>query len=526
MKSSEILTPKKLRHFTTTVLRFPELAKDVRFLDLSDFNLLCGANGHIVRRDQKLPGAYDTNPEDRSMLSNAIHNLSISKTNTYHLRSALRFKSLRSDTILVVLLVSLPYLERLEIGLGHANYDGFDNEFLVDDLVQDILCEIPGGEVLINKKPILERLTHLKIECRDSSAGDPVRLMRWLQLPSLTHFFGTKWSSLNLEHEDTKYLPTVLTPSIVHLEFRDCAFTAPYLHRILAGCDSLKTLIYQRGWSEEELKEEEYNDGQGDGQVSGQTGQDNTEEDEEEGDKDIMLVSDLTAALRTRSHTLKFLELSFAKCAWHDWEHLYLLPVNLACMEVLTKLHIAAGYLIWSPHKESMYGEYSNGLELELFDRMGMRTNPKIPLHARLPRTLELLSITSPQNQTELRNLIPALCTLLRYRQKHLPNLQELRIEAPIEGDPTVFGLQWLKQEADNAGVQLRIIDNASTFAVSWLGPLENVPEPQGVSVDWGMNGEFKWGHRFWQAPRFHTLHEGTSSSGEEGIAVDVKYEN
>jgi hypothetical protein len=243
LKYSEILTPKKLRHFTTTVLRFPELAKEVRFLDLSDFNLLCGANGHIVRRDQKLPGAYDTNPEDCSLLSNAIHNLSISKTNTYHLRSALRFKSIRSDTILSVLLVSLPCLERLEIDLGHANYDGFDNEFLVDDLVQDIFCEIPGGEVLINTKPVLEGLTHLKIECRDTSAGDPVRLMRWLQLPSLTYFFGTKWSGLNLEDEDIKDLPTVLTPSLILLEFRDCAFTAPYLHRILAGCDSLETLI-------------------------------------------------------------------------------------------------------------------------------------------------------------------------------------------------------------------------------------------------------------------------------------------
>jgi hypothetical protein len=122
--------------------------------------------------------------------------------------------------------------------------------------------------------------------------------------------------------------------------------------------------------------------------------------------------------------------------------------------------------------------------------------------------------------------LIPVLCTLLRHRQKHLPTLRELRIEAPIEGDSTVFGLQWLKQEADNAGIQLRIIDSASTFAVSWLRPLVNVPEPQGVAVDWGMNGEFKWGHRFWQAPRFHTLHEGTYSSGEEDIAVDVKYEN
>jgi hypothetical protein len=236
--------PKKLRRFTTTVLRFPELAKDVRFLDLSDLNLLCGANGHIVRRDQKLPGAYDTNPEDRSLLSNAIHNLSISKANTYRLRSALRFKSLRSDTILVVLLLSLPYLERLEIGLGHANYNGFDNECLVDDLVHDILCEIPGGEVLTNKTPVLERLTHLKIECRDCFAADPVRLMRWLQLPSLTHFFGTKWSNLNLEDEDAKDLPTVPTPSIVHLEFRDCAFTAPYFRRILGGCDSLETLIY------------------------------------------------------------------------------------------------------------------------------------------------------------------------------------------------------------------------------------------------------------------------------------------
>jgi hypothetical protein len=420
-----------------------------------------------------------------------------------------------------VLLVSLPCLERLEIGLGHANYDGFDNEFLVDDLVQDILCEIPGGEVLIDKKPVLEGLTHLKIECRDTSAGDPVRLMRWLQLPSLTYFFGTKWSGLNLEDEDIKYLPTVLTPSLIHLEFRDCAFTAPYLHRILAGCDSLETLIYQRGWSEEVVKEEDDND---DGQDPGHTGQDDNDEEQE--DKDILLVSDLTAALRTRCDTLKSLELSFAKCAWHDWEHLYLSPINLACMKVLTKLNIAAGYLIWSPHKESMYGKFSNGLKLELFDRMGLRTNLKVPLHARLPRTLELLSITSPQNQTELRNLIPVLCTLLRHRQKHLPNLRELRIEAPIEGDPTVFGLQWLKQEADNAGIRLGIIDSTSTFAVSWLRPLVNVPEPQGVAVDWGMNGEFKWGHRFWQAPRFHTLHEGTYSSGEEDIAVDVKYEN
>ncbi|KAJ6089029.1 hypothetical protein N7499_003876 [Penicillium canescens] len=382
-----------------------------------------------MRRDQKLPRAYDTNPEDRSMLSNAIHNLSISKTNTYHLRSALRFMSLRSDTILSVLLVSLPCLERLEIGLGHANYDGFDNEFLVDDLVQDILCEIPGGEVLINTKPVLEGLTHLKIECRDTSAGDPVRLMRWLQLPSLTYFFGTKWSGINLEDEDIKGLPTVLTPSLIHLEFRDCAFTAPYLHRILAGCDSLETLIYQRGWSEEVVKEDDDDDD--DGQDSGQTVQDDNDEEQE--DKDILLVSDLTAALRTRCDTLKSLELSFAKCAWHDWEHLYLSPINLACMKVLTKLNIAAGMGLWS--------------------------NPKIPLNARLPRTLELLSITSPQNETELRNLIHVLCTLLRYREKHLPNLQELRIEAPIEGDPTVFGLQWLKQEADNAGIQLRIID-------------------------------------------------------------------
>jgi hypothetical protein len=74
--------------------------------------------------------------------------------------------------------------------------------FLVDDLVQDVLCKIPRGELLINKKPVLGKLTHSKIECRDCAVGDPVHLMRCLQLPSLTHFFGSKWSSLNLEDDD------------------------------------------------------------------------------------------------------------------------------------------------------------------------------------------------------------------------------------------------------------------------------------------------------------------------------------
>jgi hypothetical protein len=55
-------------------------------------------------------------------------------------------------------------------------------------------------------------------------------------------------------------------------------------------------------------------------------------------------------------------------------------------MKVLTKLRIAAGYLIWSPEKESMYGDLGNGLKLKVFDRMGSCTNAKIALHNRLPK--------------------------------------------------------------------------------------------------------------------------------------------
>ncbi|KAJ5776639.1 uncharacterized protein N7511_001650 [Penicillium nucicola] len=539
-----------LRRFTTTILRFPDVAKKVRSLDLSDLNLLCGANGHIVTRDQVLPKKWETSSDDRRLLRKAFENLSITSTNRQLLNYAFKSKSLRLDTILLALLLSLRFLERLEITLGHGNYSGFENEFLVDDLVQDVLCGTPNGEVLIDSKAVLEHLTHLKIECRNRFSGDPIRLMRWFQLPSLTHFFGSNWNSHYLEDEDFKSIPTRLARSIIHLEFRDCALDAPFLHRLLAGCESLETLIYQRQWSWDAWDEDEFEPSDDQATVhnepynelnEAQTGEDNSideveeeEEQEEEDDNDdyeeredpnILLVSDLTAALEERCNTLKSLELAIAKCIWHDWEHLYLCPINLAGMKVLTKLHIAAGYLIWSPQKESMYGELGNGLQLRLFDTVGMKANPKIALHDRLPKSLEILSIKNLQNQTELRNLIPALCTMLRHRQTRLSNLQELRLEAPTEGDPTVFGLQWLQQEADDVGVQLRIIDTSSLFPVSWLRPLVNVPEPEGVAVDWGMDGEFKWGHRFWQPPRFHTLQEGRSPTREEDT-TEIKDEN
>ncbi|KAJ5316606.1 hypothetical protein N7508_001114 [Penicillium antarcticum] len=132
---------------------------------------------------------------------------------------------------------------------------------------------------------------------------------------------------------------------------------------------------------------------------------------------------------------------------------------------------------------------------------MMRKKNPKIPLHDRLFKSLDHLSITSLQNQTELRNLIPVLRELLRHRQKSLPDLQELRLEAPTEGDPTVFGMPWLQQEADHA-------------------------LPEGVAGDLGMNGEFKWGHRFWQAPRLHTLQKGISPRHEEDTTMETKDEN
>ncbi|KAJ5316605.1 hypothetical protein N7508_001113 [Penicillium antarcticum] len=205
-------------------MTFTTLPLEVKLLIIAKF-----AGDHLT------PGRLGSCNKELANLGNQRRR---DKLSHFRLQSALQFYWLRLDIVLVILLTSLPFLESLEIGLGHGNYTGFDNDFLVDDLVQDILCKIPSGTVLIDSKPVLQRLTHLKIECRDSSAGDPLPLMSWLQLPSLTHFFGSKWGSHNLEENDIKNLPNRFSPSIIHREFRDYALTAPYLHRLLTDVNS------------------------------------------------------------------------------------------------------------------------------------------------------------------------------------------------------------------------------------------------------------------------------------------------
>lgn len=148
-----------------------------------------------------------------------------------------------SDTLLIILLTSLPRLRRLETSLATI----FHGYYIMELFQQGNKCQNPSdGSALLGNltHSDIENGTYIEVESMESSRDGFMR--GFIQLPSMTHFAMCGWGivtsspELNFKH----------TSRLVHLELRRSAVDCDTLQRLLGGCSSLKTFIYGRFRSE------------------------------------------------------------------------------------------------------------------------------------------------------------------------------------------------------------------------------------------------------------------------------------
>lgn len=377
-------------------------------------------------------------------------------------QSALRAESASSDAQLAILLAYLPSLTTLEMSTLRETCDG---------LSLTILHRLAGGTISSCDKPLLGSLAHLRVDYADSSTYAPVsRVMLELPtIPTLTHFYGTNYGTLEQGEHSGEYEREDPFPSLVYLELMACKSGPLDLATILRRCICLQTFVFEHDW--------DYHD------------------------QGYLSSSEIIQALSPLRTTLECLWLSFVPpdC---DIEDGLLGPVNLAEFQSLKSLHIAAKYLVGDP-EEGQEG-WTN------YDYTALVTNASMPLYKRLPKSLEVLHIKDPDGLDEFELVIEGVRELIRIQQANscLSHLREIRLEAPFEGDGSAFGVSIVQQEASSAGIRLRKLDISAGFLQSWIrgGPKPNNEWQAGIDVEGhkGLNGDLVWEDRL----SFHSLNE------------------
>ncbi|EKV06604.1 hypothetical protein PDIG_69360 [Penicillium digitatum PHI26] len=388
------------------------------------------------------------------------------------LRRALELDVPRSDALLAVLLGYLPALKCLEIKMETEDpyYDPPVTEW---NLVERVLISIAGARpshmmeengILTLPAPMLSELTHLKTEVEGTRPlADIDALMVLLQISTLTHVFGTKWTNA------LRWLRPGFQKAdrLVHLELRDCTFDAECLQKLLKQSYKLQTFIYERGWT----KEKNW----------------------------VLKVPDLSKALQYTHKTLTCLELSFNQSGRKIHEDLYLQPLDLSGLVHLKRLRISAGYLVQTEEKISSF----EGRYLRLYDLDGV-FNSAQPLHELLPKSLEELHIFQIHDGLEFILMSDKLCESLYSRMLpissepcHFQRLNEIIIEAPFE-DKGVYLFDVLSQITKFAGVKLTTIENSADYVKSWITGASKA-SCSDKKIDWGFDGEIQWAHPFTQ---------------------------
>ncbi|KAJ5209457.1 hypothetical protein N7449_003836 [Penicillium cf. viridicatum] len=391
------------------------------------------------------------------------------------LRTALGPDVPRSDALLAVLLGYLPSLQRLEIPMEHE--DPYSDPQVTDwNLVERVLMgiasahpiRIDGNGIITSSTPMLPNLTHLKAEINGNvPLADIDWLMVLLQIPTLTHVFGTKWTNA------VRWLRPefVNADRLVHLELRECTFDAQSLERLLNQTRKLQTFIYERGWTK-------------------RMGW-------------VVKASELTHALQYTSKTLTCLELSFNRADRRINEDLYLQPLDLSGLVHLKRLRLSAGYLVQTEEKMTWFKRRYRSL----YDEDGVCNSAK-HLHHLLPKSLEELHIFQIHDGQEFTLMSDKLCESLWTRtlpvlsQRQLKRLDEIIIEAPFE-DRGVFVFEALSKATNQVGVKLTTVENSADYIRSWItgGTKETCPQKK---IDWGFDGEIQWAHPFTQRADSH----------------------
>ncbi|KAJ5508221.1 hypothetical protein N7527_010364 [Penicillium freii] len=377
----------------------------------------------------------------------------------------------RSDALLAVLLGYLPSLQRLEISMEHEDPYG-DPQITDWNLVERVLMgiasarpiHIDGNGIITSSTSVLSKLTHLKAEINeDLPSADIDWLMVLLQIPTLTHVFGTKWTNA------VRWLRPgfINADRLVHLELRECTFDAQSLERLLKQTRKLQTFIYQRGWT----KRVDW----------------------------VVKASELTHALQCTSKTLTRLELSFNRSDRRINEALYLQPLDLSGLVHLKRIRLSASYLVQTEEKMECY---KGRRYRSLYDEDGVYNSAK-PLHHLLPKSLEELHIFQVHDGLEFSLMSHKLCESLWTRtlpvlsERQLQRLNEIIIEAPFE-DRSVFVFEALSKATNQVGVKLTTIENSADHIRSWITGRKKKACPE-KKIDWGFDGEIQWAHPFTQ---------------------------
>lgn len=465
----------QIERFLFTILRNPHIARLVKSLDLTDLHDLCYAHrqSHTQPQGGDL-GLEPLHPRDHQMVMTAGMNLPLYPALMVLLLTALGSDVPRSDALLAVLLGYLPSLQRLEISMEHE--DPYSDPHITDwNLVERVLMgianahltHINGTGITTSSTPILSNLTHLKAEVKgDLPLADIDWLMVLLQIPTLTHVFGTKWTNA------VRWLrPRFFNADrLVHLELRECTFDAESLERLLKQTRKLETFIYERGWTKRKGW--------------------------------VMKSSDLTHALQYTAKTLTCLELSYNHSDRNVNEDLYLQPLNLSRLVHLKRLRLSAGYLVHTDAKLARLRRYRS-----LYDEDGVCNSVK-PLHYLLPKSLVELHIFQIHDAFEFYLMSDKLCeslltrTLPLWSDRQFQALNEIIIEAPFE-DRGVLVFEALSTTTNQVGVKLTAIENSADYIKSWITG-ETKKTCSEKKIDWGFDGEIQWAHPFTQRPDSH----------------------
>ncbi|KAL4764155.1 uncharacterized protein BDW70DRAFT_148128 [Aspergillus foveolatus] len=440
---------RKVRRFIMSVFSSPYLAQCVRSLDLNELSWV--PHQSLSRRRKELVarmirGDILGRPDrlDMFKLVTVVRRLPLSDKLKHKWCAELQEVAPSLDSLIALLFVFLPSLEKLE-----------SNWSLDPMYIWHLLPQADMGKVESSLSPspfVLRNLTHLKVNS-ETPCGNSSEILPLIQMPSLTHFFGSNWGPIRwdggvdgVDIQAKGLRSGRTTSSITHLELRYCNVDLQSLRTILKYCRSVKTFIFHRDW-----------DPRVHVKLSG---------------------ASLSKALRPLRKSLESIALHFEPGLYiHQEGEIH--PLDFSQFSVLANINVAAGYLIHDPEDFDSY-EFS-----KTYDSEDEQEPINVPLHDRLPESLEILRITGFSTPQQLEFLLKDCCGMLQHRPR-FPRLRELSIEADFDEADAVFDTSALQQEADRAEVVFRKINTADF-------PDDGIDLLTPAGCNWGMNGEFKW---------------------------------
>ncbi|KAL2870468.1 uncharacterized protein BJX67DRAFT_285440 [Aspergillus lucknowensis] len=444
---------RKVRRFVMSVFSNPYLAQCVRSLELNALPWVSHQSLSRRRKDiaernvaRDILGRPDR--LDMFKLAAVVRRLPLVDEHKRHWCSELQESSPSLDALIALAFVFLPDLSRLE-----SNWSS--NPIFIWRMLPETYSSKVDSKLTALA---LRNLTHLKVNS-EFPCGNSSEILPFFQMPSLAHFFGSNWGPIRRDGwfdgaengtvEDPESDGKIRESPIVHLELRHCSIDSYSLQTIVQKCLSVRTFILHRDWDPR---------------------------------LHVRLPADsITKALHPLRGTLENIALSFEPGIYiHQEGEVY--PLDFSHFPVLTNLSVAVGYIMhdpqdFDPPRFSQNHDSGSGRD---------RLIDVVPLHDRLPESLEVLRIGGFSTQPQMQYLIDDCCRLLQ-RRSQFPRLRELWIEASFDEPDSAFDTRALRLKAHSADVRLRGIDNTEI-------PFRDTDDLHtNAGYNWGMNGEFKW---------------------------------